>query len=299
MAKETTRIIGVDFSGAKNEGKTWICKGELVGKDLYITDCRDITRSELTEKLKKLKGHVVVAMDFPFSMPMEFISDFWVKRDNEIQHAKSIADIWAAAGRIVEKEKTNKKLWKWCGNFKNGDRRKQPMRLTDRYCAGSMSALNKRMYSMTFRGMPILHLVYSVESSRFCIPPSTQDNCTKPVLLETMPGLVLSALGLPYQGYKGKAKISRENRACIWENLGTRSGITICPKETLNLKDKVNKSDDCLDAVVAAIVAALWHIDQDIFHSPPKQDERISDNILKEGWLYTPCPSKLPVHIGE
>ena len=207
-------------------------------------------------------------------------------------------DLWAAAARLV-KDSNNTQIWKWCGKFNDGEKRKQPMRLTDRYCAGSISTLNKRMFAMTFRGMQMLHLIYSPEPSGFCILPMTEGNHAKPVLLETMPGLVLSAMGLPYWSYKGKDETSKRNRACIWENLGSRSGIEITSEKKLKLDDNVKKSDDCLDSVVAAVAAALWHIDQDIFHCPPMQDRPRRDAILKEGWLYTPCPSRLPVCIDE
>ena len=50
MAEQGTRIIGVDFSGAIPDNKTWICEGRLYGETLCIESCIPITRKDLTEK---------------------------------------------------------------------------------------------------------------------------------------------------------------------------------------------------------------------------------------------------------
>ncbi len=110
MTERETMIIGVDFSGAATEGKTWICEGKLVGSELCLTDCLPITRSELTDKLKKLKGPIVVAMDFPFSMPEEFINSFWIEQNKVLGGVVNI--VWSRgpeleSGRLPRMRRTS------------------------------------------------------------------------------------------------------------------------------------------------------------------------------------------------
>ena len=79
MSETATRIIGVDFSGAAKDnhvGKTWITEGTLQGNSLTLLEPRPISRNCLTEMLIKEDPKAVIAMDFPFSVPREFL-DCW------------------------------------------------------------------------------------------------------------------------------------------------------------------------------------------------------------------------------
>jgi hypothetical protein len=101
-----------------------------------------------------------------------------------------------------------------------------------------------------------------------------------------MPGAALKALGLPYKGYKNgtrKLQLRRE----ILDGLSLRSSV---PIENLEeFREQCLDSHDCLDAVVAAVVAALWVRDRASFRHPAGVDQgQLDPTTLIEGWLYAP-----------
>ena len=302
MDKKTTRIIGVDFSGAVRERNTWICEGTFDGEVLYICRCHSIPRDELTDKLSQIDEPAVAAMDFPFSVPKEFI-DYWGEHDSTVRSAETMPELWRAA---VQLSSSNAKLKRWCTKFVNERKRNrvvpaEPVRRVDYYHPGSFSPLHSvhpDMVPMTFRGMQMLHQVWKNSDCRV-LPLDCATRQGHLLLMEVMPGLVLTAMGLPHQNYKGKKKAPREIRKYIWRNLESRSGITIKLEEkaTIGIESKVICNDDCLDAIVAAIAASLWNLSEDNFHRPPTRS--LEETIRKEGWLYTPCPSKLPVNANQ
>ena len=86
-------IIGVDFSGARADGSTWIAEGTFDGNCLSLHRCYAIKRADLTQKLLELAADSVAALDFPFSVPAEF-ADFWSPQ------SRSMPDLWSEAAGI-------------------------------------------------------------------------------------------------------------------------------------------------------------------------------------------------------
>ena len=316
MAEQATKIIGVDFSGAERSNTTWVAKGTLIGNVLELESCRRLGKrrgdahQKLEDELKALPKESVAAMDFPFSVPEEFI-EYWCGSDELLASPEDMTELWKAAQRL---KKSNTELEKWCKKFvdsrKNGELYPEPKRRGDLYQPASFSPLHRNqpdMVPMTFRGMQMLHRLYNAEESSFRVPPLSGKNHCGPTLLEVMPGSVLISMGLPYQNYKENSrskkgeKFHKNFRSYIWDKLTARSGIIISMKNEADLdnlgeKVKNNKGGDCLDAVIAAVAASIWSLDKKNFHCPPKKDPpHLSDRILKEGWLYTPCPNRLPV----
>jgi predicted RNase H-like nuclease len=101
-----------------------------------------------------------------------------------------------------------------------------------------------------------------------------------------MPGAALKALGLPYKGYKNGARKLQLRRE-ILDGLAVRSSV---PIENLEeFREKCLASHDCLDAVVAAVIAALWARNPAVFRHPLKgADGQLDPTTLIEGWLYAP-----------
>ena len=308
MAEQTTKIIGVDFSGAVTRNTTWVAKGELKGRILTIKTCfkpaskQEEAHLKVKEILTRLPPGAVAAMDFPFSVPKSFL-EHWSALDEQISSARTMPDLWRRAGEL---KKSNKKLRRWCKEFVNKRKKDEifptePKRVGDFYSPNSFSPLHRvrpDMVAMTFRGMEILQKVW--DNSQCQVPPINFPERTGSQVIEVMPSAILSAMGLTNSGYKGKGKECKKFREVIWDNLSCKSGIKLNDPNDCRNKAIYDSGGDCLDAVVAAIAAALWHIDQEIFHGPPMQcSSRWDDVILKEGWLYTPCPSKLPVCIDE
>ena len=300
MAEQTTKIIGVDYSGNETDNATWVAKGTLKGSTLEIESCcrlgkqRKNAHQLLEDELRGLSPGAVAAMDFPFSVPSPFI-EHWRKSDDKLCSPTTMPELWEAANRL---QKSNTQLKKWCKEFvadrTGSEHFPEPKRKSDEYNPGSFSPFHRvspDMVPMTFRGMQMLHQLW--KNGNCQVPPLDCAGRNGPLLLEIMPGTVLSAMGLPHQKYKGRGASFRKLREDIWYNLEPRSGITISANDKEKLKSKATDNHDCLDAVVAAVAAALWHIDRDIFHGPPPKSCKSAIEI--EGWLYSPCPSKLPI----
>ena len=307
------RIIGVDFSGAGSDdsvGKTWMAQGCLEGNTLTLDDPNPISRSKLTKKLADLKEPAVVAMDFPFSVPVAF-ANHWQKCD-VLANGWEMPRLWAAAANLAKGRKGFDCLVddfvRYHGAIK---------RLGDP--PQSLSPLNKsgiNMVPMTFQGMKMLNSLWKCSTIKVSVPPlsylSPCGEVESVTLLEVMPGMVLNRLGVNYRKYKGGKKEAvrssrKEQRREILSQLKDKSAHT-APVEVILSKSasKVCHKDqegDALDAVVAAIAAALWHKEPGRFSTPPEQGCPGRAQVLLEGWLYSPkgcCPQcgNIPPAVG-
>lgn len=288
MPEEATKIIGVDFSGAIPDQKTWICEGQLFGETLCIESCIPITRKDLTEKLSGMGGPMIAAMDFPFGLPRDFVSE-------KYPPAKSRAEVWSIA-----KDDSCKEIFeKRAKNFGGKHLRLCDVILNKKIkAAGVKSPLAtspRNMVPMTFWGMKMLH---SLKGEGFRVLPDEKgpNNNGERVLMEVMPGATLRALKLrqPYKSdnTEESTRTSRKNRAEILVSLPFQSNINLCGIDQIRLY--ALNFDDCLDAIVAAVTAAMWHNNCKRFIIPPLKDDPKFDRVQIEGWLYAPAPSKMP-----
>ena len=146
---------------------------------------------------------------------------------------------------------------------------------------------NPTLLHMTFHGMKILHCLREAQPCRFHVPPLSKGDRTGPVLLETYPGTALSKLGLDYDGYKGKGKGVGKKRNEILTGLEEICGLPL--KMPPDFRYECLANHDCLDSLVAAVVAALWKKDKSpdksTFRTPSKA--QLPDAKL-EGWIYVP-----------
>lgn len=298
------RVIGVDFSGAEPEvGKTWIVEGALNGNVLTLQSCHHIIRADLTRKLADLEKPAVVAMDFPFSVPRGF-ADFWCP--SRVAQEGLMPDVWATAARLKLRDfRTRRDTFV-------ASRHWEPKRACDPL--ESFSCLHDTrpdMVPMTFWGMRMLNRLWQgTTASPVLVPPLLQPNRPdekEPItLLEVMPGATLRSLDLPYKGYKNGQRTD-QRRQKILNELPVRARPVevnlrvdtdrpchrgLCQvirnnANRTNLYDICRYHDDALDAVVAAIAAALWAIPEtrEHFIRPP---EPIAPTVRLEGWLYTP-----------
>ena len=291
------KIMGVDFSGAGSDnavGNTWLAEGTLNLNVLTIKSCCPISRVCLTNKLAGLSAPVVAAMDFPFSVPVEF-ARFW-RGDDVVNTGWGMPDLWASAAEMKwdKFESLRRKLR--LDEFKG-----EPKRDCDP--PESYSPLHyapPNMVPMTFRGMQMLHRLWSHSTiNPVLVPPLPKpsrlgaEHRTK--LLEVMPGATLRSFGLPFTEYKdtpGKRGQRKEMRRHILDELPQRANplAVILPGDVYA---SCLNCDDALDSVVAAITAALWSIDWKRFVTPPEQGQPNYNRVLLEGWLYIPrrrCP---------
>ncbi len=270
-------ILGVDFSGAAPDNNTWVAAGTLAGGGLELRECFPAGRDRVAQMLIDLPSGSVAALDFPFSVPLLF-ADYWRPG------AQDMTQLWTAAAAMEPAE-----FMKLRDDFVS--QHGEPKRVIDRSHTEAYSCLhnvNPNMVPMTFRGMQMLARLWPAGCD---VPPLPAQNAGKAVLLEVMPGAVLRSLGLPYKGYKNGVR-RLELRRTILDNLPN-----VCPVGLPNLQefwDACMSSHDCLDAVVAALAAALWSIDPSLFGLPNVDGDgqdplSLPGSVLRlEGWLYAP-----------
>lgn len=284
-------IVGVDFSGARADNATWVSRA-LLDEDggLQLLSSEPIRRAELADLLASLPSETVAALDFPYSVPQQF-AEFWVPGATEMP------ELWAEA-EDMEFADFLRLRDEFCSQHG------EPMRRGDLYfpeCYSCLHKFNPNMVPMTFRGMRMLHHLWNAGCR---VPPLPDHGRIGPLLLESMPGAVINALGLPHKGYKNGNR-RYELRQKILESLEIRSGINI--SNLSEFKSRYLENHDCLDSLVAAVAAALWNGDPARFRRPgdgeevaaPHSRRRASPAVMAmaeldaarlEGWIYAPRP---------
>ena len=296
-----TKIIGVDFSGAQSDKNTWMTECVLRGQDLEIRECRCIRRNELTGYLESLSGDAIVALDFPFGVPVDF-ADFLEYPGCEMP------TLWKAAADMCLNEFIDKR-----NDFVGDDKTRELLRAGDIRLTGCFSCLhdtNPNMIPMTFYGMKMLNRLWEFGCK---VPPLTYSKDSKgPLLLEIMPGAALQSLGLPRtnsgKAYKKKDAAAINRRREILDNLACEFRVNLLNFTGENY-EKCMEIHDCLDSTVAAASAAVWAIDKPRFQRPD-DTRKVGDTIAtssrkarlsptvkemtelqaarREGWIYVP-----------
>ncbi len=283
------QIVGVDFSGAATANATWVCRATLEEglARLTVEDCyrlpreRDRAHQRLRVLLETLPKGAVAALDFPFSVPEEF-AQFWQPT------ARTMPDLWRAAHETRYEEFRDLR-----DEFVASHR--EPLRRGDRHFSGPLSPLKMggpNMLPMTFFGMQLLHQLWGSVERSFIIPPLADQGRNGPLLLESMPGVLLRRLGLPAQNYKTRNKTNRGRPERVRGEI--LSGLRALKRPTVSIPAEMElmciDQHDCLDALVAAIGGALWALDKERFLHPgtgPESDTELYYARL-EGWLYAP-----------
>ncbi len=161
---------------------------------------------------------------------------------------------------------------------------------------------------MTWQGM---HLLLALQQKGFIIQPfalsgniSGQTE-TAPVtfqttVMEVYPAAVLKSLELPWRKYKGADPEAKQLRQFILNNLlGRGDKLRSVNKIAMgvpelelprNLEQLALANDDALDAVIAALGAAIAYLNPGLT-APPWQIS--ADLIALEGWIYVPYPQTM------
>lgn len=269
-------IIGVDFSGAKSDRNTWVATAVLDSATLRLDSSRSVSRDELAVLLRETAGPTVAALDFPFSVPESF-ARFWQPQ------ADAMPDLWEAAAAMTFEDFL---LLRDKFVAAHGE----PKRLADTFhpeCYSCLHKVNPNMVPMTFRGMQMLHRLWPLGCE---VPPlprkESRGRPDAPLLLEAMPGAALKALGLPCKGYK-TGRRTTELRHRILDGLDRLAEPRLSGLEPL--REVCLDNHDCLDAVVASLVAAMWVLDRGLFRCPAEPGQPAYDPVVMlEGWLYAP-----------
>lgn len=276
-----TKIIGVDFSGAQADNKTWVAQGRLDDAGvLRLDSVQPMIRADLHDLLTTVKPPAVAAMDFPFGVPQSFIGYLNL-------NAPTMTEVWNHFGNIAfERFDADREAFIEVRR-ENGERPLEPKRAGDRIYPESLSPLNRRIRPMTYHGIAMLHRLYHANPQRWHVPPlnpgAAPDHTV--TLLEVMPGAFLNTIGFvtaitKMPGYKNSAQ-AIPNRDRILAGLSENSGIPLPNLATVRNGCRAN--DDCLDAVIAAVAAAAWAKDPSQFRHP-QPDELAMAQL--EGWIY-------------
>ena len=284
-------IIGVDFSAAKSKNGTWITEAVLQGGTLTVKRCyrpsANLAKAHaaLEKMLLALPSTTVVALDFPFSIPVQFAAQL-------APNASNMPDMWRAMSRDVKQydrfEKASEAFVRFHGEM---------IRRSDANFGGPFSpvkSINPNMRPMTFHGMNLLHRLWTSKKG-FHVPPLRRESHRNgPTLLETMPGVVLRSFGLPSAGYKGRN--DREARKAILDGLihALKAGTSLTLQVHGNERKEYINNADCLDSLAAGVSAAMWHVNQSRLLLP--RDSVPADEEFKraqlEGWIYAPQPAQ-------
>ena len=284
-----TAIVGVDFSGHRDDRNTWVARGRLdAGGALLLDSVQPARRADLYDLLTVISTPAVAALDFPFGVPAEFAHRLSPKRP-----PRAMPDLWQTVSGMTAGDfhAARDRFVADHGELKrSGDARHFPESYSPLHRA------NPNMLPMTYEGIRLLHRWRRNDSRRWQVPPlepPARPDCTV-TLLELMPGAFLKAVGLPHKGYK-KGRRSSELREKITGTLAIASGIPLPDMDSVRMG--CHASDDFLDAVVAAVGAACWAQGSARFRHP-QPDELALARL--EGWIYVPIPaSARAAHAGS
>ena len=279
-----TTVIGVDFSGHRDDRNTWMASGKLTGEGALLLDSvQPVRREDLYDFLGDIPTPAVAALDFPFGVPRtfaEFLSGeapLW-----------DMGAVWQVVSSLAPAEFVARRD-EFVGQRPDLPlSQREPKRAGDlahhRESYSPLHTVNPNMLPMTYEGICMLQRCHEERPDRWHVPPMepTGSATERVTLLELMPGALLKSIGLPYKGYK-KGRAAVEKRNAILSGLAEASGVDLPNLDRVHMACRAN--DDCLDAVVAAVGAAAWAKDPSRFHHP--NSDEFADAQL-EGWIYVP-----------
>lgn len=246
----TRRIFGLDFSGAKEAGRSiWLCEGRSTAAGFQVKSCRPAAELpgsgiDRARSLAALRDFIagnpdaIFGCDFPFGLPRELIT------------AASWGDFLAGFDHAD------------ADGFREHCRRRshgrEPRRATDRVSRTPWCAFNIRLYRQSFYGISGL-LRPLVTLQKAAVLPMQRPRRDRAWMIETCPASTLKHLR--WRGsYKGAALGSQ--RRAILALLREKCGLlALAPA----LEERVleNAGGDALDSIIAALAtaAALAQID--------------------------------------
>ena len=257
-------VIGVDFSGAKQDSSTWMASGVLRDDGLQVKDVRAVTREELLEVLRTAPEGAVTSLDFPFSTPRLFAEVLAGK-------PRHMADVWASVADMAMEEFVALR-----DGFvaEHGELRRE-CDLSHGEAFSVLHKANPNMLPMTLRGMQMLHHLQGPDVRILC---QDRPGAARLTVLECMPGATLKGLGLPYKAYKNGRRRD-ELRRRILDGLACAEPVRLANAEEVGEQCLV--VHDALDAVVAALNSAVYMTRPEAVSVPPE-----GEIYRLEGWIY-------------
>ncbi len=287
----TERLIaGADCTGSKDmPNETWLVVATLTGTGVEVTQLSKIGIHTLAGELSKLTNLHSVGLDFPFSLPREFLNYLSDKADRApFQEWQEVVEHLVFMPLDMFQDLAHR--------FK-----KEPKRFTDKATTvQGVSPLhrgNPSMVQMTWHGMRMLA---SLNPDKFTILPFHDSGPGHCNVLEIYPRTTLNCLGLPDTGYKSKEKKDKEKMQSTRHKL--LQGLLSVREKTKNIAPKlffpqkfehfVVDSDHALDALVACYATAMYAHDTTLFADPFACN---NIDVLIEGWIFEPQKLAAPV----
>ena len=260
----TDPIMGVDFSGAKQDKDTWMASGVLRPDGLQVNDIRSVPRAELLKLLQDAPEGTVASMDFPFSVPRPFAEVL-------AGAPRHMADVWASVAEMSMEEFIALR-----DDFvvEHGELRRD-CDLSHGEAFSVLHKTNPNMLPMTLRGMQLLHRLQGPDIRILC---QDQPGPARLTVLECMPGATLKGLRLPYKAYKNGRRRD-ELRRRILDGLASAAPVPLANAEEVG--EQCLAVHDAMDAVVAALNSAVYMTCPEAVSTPPD-----GDIYRLEGWIY-------------
>ena len=256
-----TRVLGVDFSGAKDAGRRiWVAKGKTVQSDTFrlescvaAVDLENGGRDPLTAisalaSMLVSDTNTIVGCDFPFSLPRQLITDkswhSFVRKFSQ-RYANPIAF------RTILRLQTNGKEYK---------------RQTDVQAETPFNSYNLRLYRQTWWGIARL-LNPLVQEERAIVRPQQEKRRNLPTVVEVCAACTLKHIKVykRFGAYKGRGEEPRGQREKIIDHLVKERLLRFASRKEIALRQLLldNTGGDALDAVIGAIAASRADISVD------------------------------------
>ncbi|HEX6119761.1 MAG TPA: hypothetical protein VFZ03_09960 [Dongiaceae bacterium] len=243
-----TRIVGVDFSGARDAGRRiWIAEGERNGNGALVLDrcipAVDLAGGGMTPEfaVPALARHIAslgtarVGCDFPFGLPRDLVTartwrSFALRYAVEFANAHSFRAIMRSRHGAIEHK-----------------------RRTDITAETPFNSYNLRLFRQTWWGISGV-LGPLVRAGKAIVRPQQRLAEGKPILIEVCAACTLKSIDL-YPPYKGRRPSHGRARRRILDHF-IDSGILVAPARGLRRLLLDNEGGDALDAVIGAVATA-------------------------------------------
>ena len=292
------RVFGVDFSGARDAGRSiWICRGHPGPEGVRVESVDPLADLPGGAVDRRAALHALVqkvleaprsawGFDFSFGLPRQIAARLapagTIERwEDQLDAVASLedADVFRARCREVRSES-------------------ELRRATDEEASTPFSPYNLRVYRQTFHGMsevlqplrghsevavlPFDPLPAIVEEQAAQLPANVPAPGQLPhvYVMEVCPASVLTALGYPRKGYKGGGSEETERRRSLLRRL-VDDGLVRPMARALRGRIVDGSAGDGLDALLAAVGA--WRGCREYDHAALRTDPRYS----VEGFVYT------------
>jgi hypothetical protein len=276
---------------------------ENIGSDKLLVNLLELGAAGKSSAGPTTGGVLAVGLDFPFSVPLACAQKIMTRAQTG-NTAKSWFDLAAAVA-----SKSYEELEK-IATATSREAGVEPRRMTDVLtnpkAQSPLHKINPGMLKMTWQGMAQL---LELSKHGFSILPFSDTQSKKQEgpaksVMEVYPSALLKAMDLPHKKYKGRDPAALALRRSIIEGISSPAQAALKKLQSVNkisqtptglelppaLAAAAEASDDALDAVIAALGAALAQINSSNVNRIGPHPGLSQQQLALEGWIYVPYP---------